>query len=301
MLWIVGSCNIDLTVRVESFPKVGETILARESAIAVGGKGANQAVAAALWNVKPKFISCVGKDAWGKTVCQKLQHYGLDVSLIAVSEKHPTGMAWIEIDKKGDNRITVAPGANLDLVTDQVLGNMADLSSADYLLAQLEVPLQVVEAAFEYAKKRGSKTILNPSPCFEGLSKVFSLTDYLVLNETECCKLAAVSSLLEEKEKTKSFFFQCGISVLVVTAGPQGAFVFERGGQSRHVRPPLVQVVDSSGAGDAFLGTFTSWLVMGKTLVKALKAAVVSGALACTRKGTMSSLPDPKEVLLHLS
>lgn len=301
MLWIVGSCNVDLTVNVERFPSAGETVLARESSLSIGGKGANQAVAAALWNVKPRFIGCVGNDPWGKRVCQELSRYGLDVSLITVSESHPTGIAWIEIDEKGNNRITVAAGANFDLSADQVLGNLAGLTSRDYLLSQLEIPLQTVESAFEYAKDKGAKTLLNPSPCVGRLNRLFSLTDYLVLNEGECCKLAAVSSFFDEKEKAKSFFFQWGISVLVVTTGASGAFVFEQGGSINHILPPVIQVVDSSGAGDAFLGTFAAWIESGKPLEEALRAATVSGSLACTRRGTMSSFPQAQDVLLQLS
>jgi ribokinase len=300
MLWIIGSCNIDLTVKVERFPNEGETVLALESHISVGGKGANQAVGAAVWKINPKLIASVGSDTFGKQAFQTLQQYGVDTSSIVASDKHPTGMAWIEIDKRGNNRITVVPGANVDLLAGQILPNLVSLKETDYVLAQLEIPVKSVESAFAYAKRKGATTILNLSPSFEGVEVLLSLTDLLVLNEKEYCQLTKISSFLEAMEEAKAHFFRYGITALVVTAGELGAFLSMKNSSFVHFPSPKVQVVDSSGAGDAFLGTFSAWMVMGKSIEEALKAAVISGSLACCRLGTMSAIPDPMQVLQHL-
>jgi ribokinase len=272
---VVGSLNVDHTVRVDRLPDVGETVLASSSANGLGGKGFNQAVTAARMGVDVAMVGCVGADADGDVLVRTLRHEGVDAGFVRRDAEVPTGCALITLDDDGLNSIVVVPGANSRAVFPS-----AALEGADVLLAQLECPLEVVAVAMAAARAAGVVTILNSAPAQALTSEFLGLVDYLVANETEGERLGQVSYH----------------GVAVVTGGERGALVLVPGHDSRHIPALSVRVVDTTGAGDAFCGCFAATLANGGNLSEALRRAIAAGAYAVTRDGAFASLPTAADV-----
>lgn len=294
---VVGSINLDLSIDVDRFPNPGETVLGRGLARGGGGKGANQAVAAARLGRRVAMVGRVGDDADGTSLAAALTHEGVDMSAVRVAESSPTGLALIEVDPTGENRIVVVPGANATVEPADLEAAGGRLDRAAVILAQLEVPIEVVEALA--ARPRAGRLILNPAPA---LGVALTGVDLIVPNRSELAVLAGVGEAASFDEVVDQLgSLADGPSAAVVTLGSDGALVvdgLDSGGPSVELVPALeVEVVDTTGAGDAFCGGLADALCMGADLVEAARWASRVAAVAVTRPGAWSALPRRAELL----
>lgn len=274
---VVGSANLDLVARASRLPKPGETVSGSHFFEACGGKGVNQAIAAARAGAKTGFIGALGRDHAGEILLTALVKDGVDVSAVQ-RVSAPTGRALIGVSDSGENSIIVVPGANHAVSVDDIEKNKSLISSAKVLLCQLEVPLPVVQRAFELA---GSSTtrILNPAPAQTLPDSLLGVVDIVTPNEYEVELLGGVNQLQN-----------LGIKTVIVTQGEKGAMVVDATG-ARQVDPYKVTAVDSTGAGDAFCGMLAARLAIGESMTNSLRAAVIAGALATQIEGAVPSLP----------
>ena len=282
---VVGSLNIDYTLRVPRIPAPGETLTARSMFSCLGGKGANQAIAAARAGARAALIGCVGADESGTRYIEALKKEGIDTRGIQRSST-PTGVAFIVVDDAGENSIIVNPGANHEVTKAQVERHAALIREADALLLQLECPLPVVRLAAEIARAAGVRVILNPSPLTEAfLADPFEV-DVLIVNEGEAQKMAPNRSLREAKCRQ-----------LVITRGAESTLHVTEGGLVEYV-PPGVLPVDTVGAGDAFAGAFA--VASSEGQARAAAFANAAGALATQKAGAQPSIPWREAILLAL-
>ena len=278
---VVGSANLDLVATTPRLPGPGETVLGSHFAEHPGGKGLNQAVAAARAGASVSFVAAVGDDDAGLTLRSVAEAEGIDVSQVVVTPGVATGRALITIDERAENSIVVIPGANS-------LARVSSLPLAAVVLAQLEVPVETVVAAFTAARSAGSRTVLNPAPApSDGLPhELLSLCDVVVPNEHEVELLGGVERLVAG-----------GVGAVVVTRGAAGATVTEaHGASTRSIDPFEVDPIDTTGAGDAFCGTLACRLATGADLYSAARSAAAAGALATTVAGAVPSLPVAAEI-----
>ncbi|MGO0576928.1 ribokinase [Ornithinimicrobium panacihumi] len=289
---VVGSANLDTTLRVRRVPSPGETMLASGSSVTPGGKGANQAVAAAADGGKVHFIGALGRDSAGETMRESLRSHGVDISGTHLTQA-PTGTATVIVDDSGENLIVVNPGANALLSTEHVDEVLAEIE-APVVLCQLEVPLETVRAAAEQNPRR--TFVLNPAPMMSAdrLASVLPLTDILVPNQSELAQLTGreVPTTLDEVTDCVSGLEYRG--AVVVTLGALGAAVFQTvDGAATHVPAPTVNTVDTSGAGDVFCGVLAYGLSQGSDLVTATRRAVALAAESTTFHGAQMSSRNP--------
>lgn len=275
---VLGSANADLVVSVPRRPAGGETVLGSDTVVLPGGKGANTAVAAARAGGRVALLGAVGDDGNGALLRRSLEGAGVDAALVAVSRR-PTGAAYIAVTPDGENSIVVAPGANADVVAEAPWGRFA------VLVCSLEVPVPVVEEAVRAASAAGVRVVLNLSPVVGVAPDVLAALDPLVVNEHEAAELApSFEGLLE-----------LGPRAVVVTLGARGAAVVTRSGVLE-VPAPEVDVVDTTGAGDAFAGALAVRLAEGRELVDAVGFAVRVAAFSVTRAGAQPSYPTLAEL-----
>jgi ribokinase len=288
---VIGSSNTDLVVTVEHLPRPGETVMGGNLLRAAGGKGANQAVAAQRAGASVTFIACLGDDAFGADAIAGLIHEGIDTTYVQQLAGVPSGIALIAVEASGENSIVVAPGANAALTPAQCELARGALTTARYVLAQLEVPLAAIECGFTIARAAGAKTVLNPAPAQTLPAALLALTDMLVCNETEATILSgiAVNDAASAAAAAQKVLNQ-GMQTVVMTMGSAGTMLFEQG-TSTHIPAVSVSVVDTTAAGDAFIGVLVAWLARGEPLALSLRAANVAGALAVQQRGAQPSLP----------
>jgi ribokinase len=286
---VVGSCNVDFTAWVRQLPDRGETVLGGRFAMVPGGKGENQAVAAARQGAATAMVGCVGTDVLGDHVVAALTDDGVDTTYLHRSADQPTGIAQITVDDRGDNTIVVAPLANHDLDADHVRAATELLRSARVVLAQLEIPLDAVTAALELGRAGGATTILNPAPALE--LPDLSLVDVLVPNETEAAALTGepVTNAAGARRAAAALRARGAVAVLV-TLGRQGA-VWVDDAHELDVGVFPVTAVDATAAGDAFCGALAAARAAQLPLETALRRAAAAGALATTVAGALPSLP----------
>lgn len=289
---VVGSINRDLTIITRRHPEPGETVLGTDHYWDNGGKGANQAVAAARLGAGVVMVGMVGQDAPGQALTSGLLAEGIDVGAITVDPDAPTGMAVITIDETGENTIVVSPGANAKLAPAHVRRHAASIASARVLLAQLEVPVDTVSAAGELAS---GIVCLNPAPATDLPPDLLSRVDILIPNRTELARLAGTDppTGIEEAEAAARRLDFTGS--VIVTLGGEGALIVETA-RSGHVPAPRVEAVDPTGAGDAFCGALACSLSKGEGLGAAVERAVAAGALATTHTGAQSAMPTTAEL-----
>jgi ribokinase len=289
VLIVLGSANRDYTVTVERQPAPGETVLGGALSVATGGKGANQAVAAARAGGKPVFLGAVGTDSVGTDILAELATRGVDVSH-AVRSAVSTGIALITVSADGENTIVVSPGANssLDAIeTAKTVAALADASSV--LLCQLEISADVVSASATVIEKAGGRFLLNLSPSRYVSPKLLGLADPLILNETEASDLASSVIDSEADAKTVAKRLLATSRSVVITLGGDGAIVADKNGVT-HVPAEHVTVVDTTGAGDAFAGTLAASLAAGSTLAHAVSAGIAAGSAAVQHPGAQPPL-----------
>ena len=274
---VVGSANLDLVAGVERLPAPGETLLGSSYAEFPGGKGLNQAVAAARAGARVAFVGAVGDDDAGRRLIGVASGEGIDVAHLAVDPRRPTGRAMITVADDAENSIVVIPGANAAV-------DGVDAPPATVVAAQLEVPIDAVMAAFAAARRRGATTVLNPAPAHDIPDGLVELCDVVVPNEHEVELLGGADELLRR-----------GAGTVVVTRGAAGVRVVEAGEVTD--QPPFpVQPVDTTGAGDAFCGVLAATVAAGAPLAAAVRRAAAAGALATTVAGAVPSLPTAQAV-----
>ena len=270
---VVGSANLDLVATTERHPLPGETLIGGDYQEYPGGKGLNQAVAAARAGAVTTFICAVGNDGAGRFLRSVASAEGIDVTAVHNSPSAPTGRALIVVDDAGENSIIVVPGSNAECPP------ASNLSASDVVLSQLEVPLSTVTETFINARKVGATTILNPAPATDLDRALLSLCDIVIPNEHEVVLLGGVAALQE-----------AGVGTIIVTRGAKGIDLHHNGSQTS-IASFEVNPVDTTGAGDAFCGTLAAALATGLTVEDACQRALAAGALATTSHGAVPSLP----------
>ncbi len=294
---VVGSLNMDLIVRTPRFPVGGETLAGHGFATAAGGKGANQAVAAARLGARVAMVGCVGDDANGAELRAGLLAEGIDCSAVATVPGVATGIATILVDDAGQNAIVIAAGGNGEMTAERLADHNALLEAADIVIAQLEVPMATVEATLARAHALGRTVILNPAPAVGPLPENwYGLIDYLIPNESEAALLTGIAvdspqSALQAAQK----LLANGARRVLITLGSQGVFYADG---ERHLHLPVepVVAVDTTAAGDTFVGGFAAGLAEGLPLESAIRLGQQAAALAVTRPGAQPSIPHRHEL-----
>jgi len=287
---VVGSAMMDLTAYADVLPEPGQTLAGQLFTTGFGGKGANQAVMAARCGAQVHFIGKLGTDVFGNAIADNFVKVGINSQFVDQSET-PTGIAHISVDGNGENRIIIIPGANHEIEITRAVDAIDSIRDLSVVVAQCEIKQEVTLASFKAAKARGCITILNPAP-FQPLSdELLELTDWLIPNESEFRELHG--NLPTNDEILKSFRSR---KSSIVTLGSQGAVYISPDSQLTYVGAPKVAAVDTTGAGDAFVGTFAYSLASGKDPVTAMTLGVKVASLSVMRKGAQSSYPDQAEI-----
>ena len=293
---VVGSVNMDITARTDKLPDTGETVAARSVEYLPGGKGLNQAVAAAKIGTTVVLAGCLGSDSFADELASFIRRHKIDVSCLRRSEKN-SGIALITVDERGQNTIVVAPGSNADVCPEDV--KKLPVSPGDVVVCQFEIPPAAVAAAFAKARRYGARTILNPSPVCPIPEEIFRNTDILIVNETELAFLSRenfdentpAEKIADAAEKLKTDAEQ----TVIVTLGSRGALV--AGSKDMlFVDSYKVPAVDTVGAGDCFAGVFAAKLAEGKDVGENVKTAARAAAVCVTRKGAAPAMPDAGEL-----
>ncbi len=290
---VVGSLNADLVVNAPRFPQPGETISGEDLQIIPGGKGANQAVAAARLGTNVSMLGRVGKDNFGDFLLENLKSDKVDSKLVQRDDAS-TGTAIIIVDSNGQNSIVLSAGANGKVTHADV--NNASFLDFSLLLLQLEIPTLTVLRAAQRAGENGLRVILNPAPAQPIPAELIALTDFIIPNEIELSLLTGIAiTNIESAEKSARILLERGAKHVIVTLGSKGALIVS-GTQVTHVDSYQVDVVDTTAAGDAFIGGFASALLQEKSLEEAVRYGCACGGLATTKFGAQPSMPTKEEV-----
>ena len=293
---VIGSANVDYTVALPRLPSPGETVSGGTLLVNLGGKGANQAVAARRLGGEVRMLGCVGDDADGWRIRESLAAAGISVDCLLASREAATGTALIMVDAQGRNQIAVAPGANHRLTVEMAAPYAESIAWADVVVCQLETPLPVVRWALAEARRHGVTTILNPAPVQPLDPEILGLVDFLTPNEHEAASLAGLSvDSLEAARAAAARLRDSGAGTVLVTLGERGVLACGAGGAAHFPAFP-VEVVDTTAAGDAFNGALAVGLAAGGTLEQSIPLASAAAALTCTKRGAQDSLPERAEV-----
>jgi len=293
---VIGSSNIDLVVKSKRLPLPGETILGGRFLMVPGGKGANQAVAAAKLGAEVFLIAKLGDDIFGNQSFENFKKEGVNTKYVARTDKALSGVASIVVDGAGNNSIVVAPGANHQLLPRDVRMASKAIAGCGAVVAQLEIPIETVEYAARLAKKFKIPFILDPAPARKLNPGLLEMTDVIKPNETEAGILTGIE-VKDEKTARKAAkrLFECGVKNVIITLGAKGAFLFNK--ETNGFFPAKkVKAVDSTAAGDAFVGGLAFCIASGKTLSEAVSFANDVAALSVTKMGAQTSMPSMKEV-----
>ena len=287
---VVGSAMMDLTAYAEVLPEPGQTLAGQLFTTGFGGKGANQAIMAAHCGAEVHFIGKLGNDVFGTAIADNFVKVGIHSDSVERSET-PTGVAHIWVDGNGENRIIIIPGANHEIESAKAVEAINAIKDLSVVVAQCEIKQEVTLAAFKAAKARGCTTVLNPAPYQEISAELLALCDWIIPNETEFRELHGAlptsDSVLQSFRPGKNS---------IVTLGSQGAVYVSADGQLTKVAAPKVTAVDTTGAGDAFVGTFAYSFASGKDPVTAMTLGIKVASLSVTQKGAQSSYPHQAEI-----
>jgi ribokinase len=295
-IFVVGSVNRDLVVYVDGLPRPGETVLGNRFKQFPGGKGANQAVAASRLGGDVHLVGNVGSDAFGKEMRDFLAGESIDTSEIVTLDTAPTGVALITVDSASENSIVVVSGANMVWHTRDLA--RLKMEQNDIVICQFEIPLEIVASVFERAKAIGATTILNPAPIKPAAERILRNADYLVVNEVE---LGALTSATFNPDNPTSVYaalgklHERGPLAIVATLGPRGALLSCPTGRYE-AKGHNVNAVDTTGAGDCFIGGFAAALAKSESVLDAINFANKAAAISVTRRGAASSFPMAAEV-----
>lgn len=297
---VVGSINMDMVSHSQRLPAPGETLMGESFVMAPGGKGANQAVAAARLGVPVAFISRVGTRAHGAELLEALAAEGVDCSGVVTDPAALPGIAVIMVAAEdGENSIVYVPGSNAQLSAADAEASAVLLQQAKVVVAQLEVPVPAIRRAFELARTAGVTTILNAAPALAAGAELLPLCDWLVVNETEAGQLAGLpSGGLDEARAAAAALLPRGPSQVLVTLGAQGVLL-ARAGAVEHLPAKAVKAVDTVGAGDTFVGGLATGLAEGMGAADAVRLGQVAAAIAVSRSGVQSAMPHRNEISLQ--
>ena len=288
---VVGSTMIDLTAYASRIPRSGETLVGERFQMGFGGKGANQAVMARLLDAEVVMVNCLGDDAYGDMTVDNFATFGIDTTHV-YRMPGASGVAPIWVEPDGSNRIIIIPGANHELTADQAARSVRETPDAAVVVGQLEIPQEVTAAAFTAAREAGAITILNPAPAAPLSDHILELSDWLIPNEVEFEMLTGVPP---DSDDALTGFARETATRLVVTLGDEGsALVSPELDRVIRIRPPRVDPVDTTGAGDAFVGAFMVGLASGLNERDAVRLGNACAADSVTRPGTQSSFPRPE-------
>ena len=294
---VVGSINMDLVARTCRLPGPGETVLGNGFATSPGGKGANQAVAAARMGGRCRMIGRVGDDAFGTTLLDGLWADGVDCEHVLVTRGSASGVAIILVDARGENAIVVSSEANRMLTPDDIFPRGDLFAEADVMIVQLELPLPTVRAAIDMARRHECMTILDPAPAVRNMPEPLYQVDIISPNANEAEVLTGVAAVEERVDKqVASQFIERGAKAAVLKLGARGSLVVSSDGQIARLAAYKVNIVDTTAAGDAFTGALAVAVAQGKDLAVAARIANAAGALACSRLGAQSAMPTVDEV-----
>ncbi|AJO77745.1 ribokinase [Pseudomonas sp. MRSN 12121] len=293
---VVGSLNMDLVTRAERLPRAGETLVGQSFATVSGGKGANQAVAAARLGAEVSMVGCVGDDAYGEQLRSALLAEQIDCQAVT-AVAGSSGVALIVVDDSSQNAIVIVAGGNGQLTPEVVGGFDPVLQAADVIICQLEVPLATVEHTLKRGRALGKTVILNPAPASGPLpADWYSSIDYLIPNESEAAALSGLPvDSLASAEAAASQLLAAGAGKVIITLGGQGS-LFASGTGFEHFPAPRVKAVDTTAAGDTFVGGFAAALAAGKSEAEAIRFGQVAAALSVTRSGAQPSIPTLSDV-----
>ncbi len=296
MITVIGSLNMDLVTMTTKVPKIGETIIGTHFKQAAGGKGANQADAIAKLGGRVTMIGRVGDDQFGESLINALKKDGVETSEVRITERISTGIATIVVNGEGDNSIIVVPGANFKLTSQDIDETDAIIKASSMVIAQLEVPIETIKYAFKKAKAYGIYTLLNPAPARKLDEELLAMTDLLVPNETEL-EILSEKSLETEEDiiHAAKELMQKGVKEMIVTLGSSGCLHINKAG-SKHYAAERVEAVDTTAAGDSFIGAIAMAFSEGKSFAQAIEFASKVSALTVTRQGAQDSLPTRMEV-----
>jgi len=299
---VVGACMIDLISYVPRFPQMGETLHGTEFRMGYGGKGANQAIMAAKLGSKVVMVSKVGDESFGAGTLENFKKNGVSTSFVYKSKEEFSGVAPIFVTPKGENSIVIVSGSNNKLTAMEIEKASNEIKQSSYLICQLEIEVELSLIALRLAKKLGVSTILNPAPARASLpEEIYKLTDIFCPNESEAELLTGkkINSMTDIEEMAKQFV-TAGAKSVIITLGENGCYVLSNG-VGKHISANKVSVVDSTGAGDAFVGALAHFLDLGIDIFESSKRASAVATISVQGKGTQSSFPErdqlPSELL----
>jgi ribokinase len=292
---VIGSSNTDLITKVKSFPCAGETIEGISFFQAMGGKGANQAIAAKKLGGDVQFITCLGKDSNGQNALKHYKKEGLNISSSLIVEDIPSGVAMIMVDEKGENCIVITPGANNKLSPEHILKMEKEIVNADIVVLQMEIPIETVKTACKVAKKNQKVVLLNVAPARPVDSELLNCIDILVVNEVEAETISGKKLENVGKKAVVDSLLAMGPKNVVLTLGKEGC-VFKKGNELQLIPSFSVETLDSTAAGDTFCGALAAELSRGNSWGDAIKFATAASAICVTRMGAQPSIPTEKEV-----
>jgi ribokinase len=293
---IIGSSNTDMVIKSGHLPAPGETVLGGDFFMNPGGKGANQAVAAARLGGEVHFVCKVGKDVFGETALQQFKQDGINTQFVTQDPLAPSGIALINVDAKGENCITVASGANNCLSKGDIDAASEIFEAGDFVLTQLETPLETVVYAAKIAAKKGLKVVLNPAPAAELPAELFAHLYAITPNETEAEFLTGipVNDLLSA-EKAANILLHKGVQHVIITLGAEGA-LYKTAYETEHIPVAKVEAKDTTAAGDCFNGALVVGLSEGMSWTEAITFACKAASISVTRLGAQASMPKLEEL-----
>jgi ribokinase len=297
---VVGSINIDLVATVTAFPKPGETLTGRGFNMFPGGKGANQAVAAARLGADVTILGKIGEDSFGQMAINALNKSNVRTHLIEIEERESTGIALIQVTDSGENSIVVIPGANRFVDVDYVQRNRKEMEVCDVILLQLEIPYETVEWIAEYAFRNGKTVILDPAPARQVSERLLQNISFITPNDTELKILANLEAGSDTgTERAIRKLLDKGVNMVIYKAGAEGAYIADRD-SIKHIQGHRVKAVDTTAAGDSFNGGFAYALSLGKNIRSSVEYANAVGAISVTKLGAQSAIPTSDEVDVFL-
>ncbi|MFW9999464.1 MAG: ribokinase [Candidatus Hodarchaeota archaeon] len=305
---IIGSSNMDLNIYSKRLPNPGETVTGGVFKQTLGGKGANQAVASVRSGTTTFYIGKIGLDLFGDQMVSRLKNEGINMDYIIRDSEEPSGVAFILIDENGENMISVAPGANFKLNSEEIIARSLVIKNANSVVVQMEIPINTIKEIFSIASEGNVIKILNPAPLKNIPIDILKKIDIIIPNEGELYRLYSLLGFKNLKEKGKQRIIHIskqlanlGIKYVITTLGSKGCIIFEKKTEKFfEVRAPEVKAVDTVGAGDCFVGVLASMLSKGNSVLDASKYANIAASIAVTRKGAQDSMPFLNEIRMRV-
>ncbi len=294
---VIGSLNMDMTVKADKLPKEGETVLGYEYYESCGGKGGNQAVAISRMEVDTEMLGMVGNDSYGRKLIDNLGKYNIVCENVAVNENSVTGRAVIAVDNNGKNSIIVIPGSNFEITVQDIEERNESIRRNDIVVLQNEIPMEVTKYILKKSKEMNKITVYNPAPAKMIDKEMAKNTDYLILNESEMEEIFKISISDEAyKDKILKIKQENNMKNIILTLGEKGSILFNEEDRISEFDAYKVSAVDTTAAGDSFLGGFIAEISMGNKTDEAIRYATAVSAITVTRKGAQDSIPSRDEV-----